>query len=52
MKLPCFPQNMVTAQLQKQFSALMIIRSVSPPAIQIKMMFEGTCDTEDWSNAI
>ncbi len=44
-----FPQNYLAAQL---FSALIIIRNVSCTANQyIRMISEGSCDTEDWSNA-
>ncbi len=35
----------------KQFSALMKIRNVSwGPNQYIRMISEGSCDTEDWSN--
>ncbi len=43
-----FPQNYSAAQL---FSTLIIIRNVSWAANQyIRMISEGSCDTEDWSN--
>ncbi len=43
-----FPQIYEAAQL---FSTLIIIRNVSWAANQhIRMISEGSCDTEDWSN--
>ncbi len=43
-----FPQNYWAAQL---FSTLIIIRNVSGAANHhIRMISEGSCDTEDWSN--
>ncbi len=43
-----FPQKYEAAQL---FSILMIIRNVSWAQNQyIRMISEGSCDTEDWSN--
>ncbi len=44
-----FPQKYEAAQ---KFSILLIIRNVSKTANQhIRMISEGSCDTEDWSNA-
>ncbi len=43
-----FPQKHEAAQL---FSTLIIIRNVSCAANQhIRMISEGSCNTEDWSN--
>ncbi len=43
-----FPQRYSAAQL---FATLIIIRNVSWAANQhIRMISEGSCDTEDWSN--
>ncbi len=43
-----FPQKYEAAQ---QFSTFIIIRNVSWAANQhIRMISEGSCDTEDWSN--
>ncbi len=43
-----FPQKYEAAQ---QFSTIIIIRNVSSAANQnIRMISEGSCDTEDWSN--
>ncbi len=43
-----FPQNYEAAKL---ISTLIIIRNVSWAANQhIRMISEGSCDTEDWSN--
>ncbi len=46
--IPRFPQKYEAAQL---FSTLILIRNVSWAANQhIRMISEGSCDTEDWSN--
>ncbi len=43
-----FPQKYEAAQL---FSTQIIIRNVSSESDQyIRMISEGSCDTEDWSN--
>ncbi len=43
-----FPQKYEAAQL---FSTLIIMRNASRAANQhIRMISEGSCDTEDWSN--
>ncbi len=47
-KIWWFPQKYEAAQL---FSTLIIIRNVCWAANQyIRMISEGSCDTEDWSN--